>query len=359
MHLASDTTSPAHPSVVEAVVAANTGSAAPYYGDATSTALEARLAEVFETEVAVLPVTSGTAANALALSLLCPPYGSVLCAGGAHVDVDECGAPEFFTGGAKLQPLAVGADGRLHPELLREALAGGHAPHPHAVVPSALSVTQLTETGGLYRPDAVAALAEVAHDHGLRVHVDGARFASAVVASGASPADLTWRVGVDVLCLGATKTGAMAAEVVVLLGDARRSRTEAELRRKRSGHLLAKGRYVSAQLLAWLDDDLWLRLAADACARARRLADGVAQVDGLRLATEPHGGAVFVAGPDGLQERLVAGGLEVYGWPLPGLADGEECVRLVCSWSTTEREVDDAVAALRTAAGQSSSSSAA
>ena len=147
VHLASDTTSPAHPALVEAVVAANTGSAAPYYGDRWSAALEERLAEVFETDVAVLPVTSGTAANALALSLLCPPYGSVLCAGGAHVDVDECGAPEFFTGGAKLQPLGVGPDGRLDPGVLREALAGGHAPHPHAVVPSALSLTQLTETG--------------------------------------------------------------------------------------------------------------------------------------------------------------------------------------------------------------------
>ena len=252
MRFASDNTAGAAPEIMAAMAAANEGAAMGYGADPITKRVEARLAEVFERPCDVFLVTTGTAANALALASMVPPWGSVLCHRGAHIEVDECGAPEFYSG-AKLA-LLDGDHGRIPEAALRRALVEQGAGGVHQAQPKALSLTQATEAGALYTPLQVANLAEIARGGGLRVHMDGTRFANALARTNASPADLSWRAGVDVLCLGATKNGAVAAEAIICF-----DRTVAEglaYRRKRGGHLLSKMRFVAAQVEAWLADDL-------------------------------------------------------------------------------------------------------
>jgi threonine aldolase len=302
----------------------------PYGGDPATAAVTARLAEVFETELAVFPVATGTAANALALSVLCPPYGTVWCHAASHIVADECGAPEFYTGGGRLMMLD-GAHGRLDPAALDAALARAGAGVVHHMQPAALSLTQATEAGTLYRPAAVAALAEVARCHGLPVHMDGARFANAVAALGCAPADITWRAGVDVLSLGATKNGCLAAEAVVFFRP--ELARDFAFRRKRGGHLLSKMRLVSAQLEAWLADGLWLRLARHANAQAARLAAGLAGLPGAELAHPVEANAMFVRLPEPVLTGLEAAGFQFYRWDGP-------LIRLVTAFDTDPAHVD-------------------
>lgn len=338
----SDNVSGAHPAILEALVAANAGTAASYGADAVSARLEARLAQVFEHEVTVFPVVSGTAANSLALAQLCPPWGAILCETGAHVAVDECGAPTVFSGGGTLWTID-GLAGRLRPEDLRARLAGSRAGDQHQVQPAALTLTQATECGTVYTPADVAALAEVARGHGLGVHMDGARFANALVHLGCAPAEVTWRAGVDVLSLGATKNGALMAEAVVFFD---RAKAENFLyRRKRMGHLVSKMRFLSAQLDAWLCDDLWLRLARQANACASRLAQGL----GARsLAPEwpVEANEVFVRLPVALAEAVEGAGFHFYPWGDPPTDGGPGLYRLVTAWNSTEAGVDAFLAAL-------------
>ncbi|MGQ9364959.1 threonine aldolase family protein [Azospirillum sp. ST 5-10] len=336
----SDNVAGAVPEVVDALAAAARGTASPYGEDPWTARVAARLAELFETEVAVFPVATGTAANALALSALTPSYGAVYCHAQSHIDTDECGAPELFTGGAKLVGLP-GEHGRLAAADLERALAGGGFGVVHHVQPAALSLSQATEAGTAYRPAAVAALAEVAHRHGMAVHMDGARFANALAFLGCTPAEATWKAGVDALSLGATKGGAFAAEAVVFF---RRDLADGfGYRRKRGGHLVSKMRFVSAQLEAWLKDGLWLRLAGHANAMTRRLADGLAALPGVTVVHPPEANELFVDLPEPAIAALEAAGFGFYRW-------SGRVVRLVTAFDTPPAAVDAFLATARSGA---------
>ena len=324
----SDNTATASAQVMDAVLAANHGPARAYGDDDWSRRLDAAFSRVFERDVRVFPVATGTAANALALATLVPPWGSILAHEGAHVVRDECGAPEFMSGGARLQ-LLQGADGKLTPAAVEAALRD-NPPSVHTVQPRALTLTQATEFGTCYRPAELRALATLARQRGLAVHVDGARFANAVAFLDCPPAEISWRVGVDVLSFGATKNGALGAEAVVFL-DPRRV-ADFEWRRKRAGHLLSKMRFVSAQLLAYVEDGLWLRNAARANELARRL--GAAAGPLLRHPVEAN--EVFIRAGDARIARLRAAGFEFYDWG----AEGSGEARFVVSWDQPAEDVE-------------------
>ena len=286
----------------------------------------------------MFPVVTGTAANALALAVLAPPWGTVFCHEHAHVEEDECGAPEFYTGGAKVVPLA-GACGRIAPETLEAAVGRFRVGFEHHPQPAAVSLTQATEWGTVYQAEEIAAIAEVAGRHDLALHMDGARFANAVAHLGCAPADVTWRAGVDVLCFGATKNGAMAAEAVVFFQPDQAA--EFRYRRKRGGHLISKMRYLSAQLEAYLADDLWLRNATHANAMASRLGAGLEAVPGARLVCPVQGNEVFVQLLSEVADGLLDQGYFFHPWRQAG----ENGYRLVTAFDTDPADVDRLIAA--------------
>ena len=295
MNFASDNAAGIAPQILAAISRANVGAALAYGQDAWTRRVEARFAEIFAHDVAVFLVPTGTAANALALAHLTPPWGAVLCHHEAHIATDECGAPEFFGGGIKLVGLA-GEAGKIAPDTLRRALDAGQWGGPHHVSPAVLSLSQATEAGTIYRPDEIRELAEIAHARGLALHVDGARIGNAIARMNASPAQATWMAGVDALSFGATKGGALAAEAVVFFDPARGAKMSE--RRKRGGHLVSKHRFLAAQIEAYLADDLWLELARHANAMADRLAAGLA-AEGLVPVWPVEANEVFVALPCG------------------------------------------------------------
>lgn len=347
MNFASDNIVGASRPVLDALVAANDGVRASYGADADTRAVEARLSAIFEREIAVFLVTTGTAANALALSALVPPYGAVLCHANAHVMEDECGAPEFFAGGAKLIGLP-GTGAKLAPQTLADALAS-FPTGTRQTPPFAVSISQASECGLVYRPGEIAALAEVARGAGLALHMDGARFANALVSLGCSPAEITWRAGVDVLSFGATKNGCLAAEAVIVFDPARAAALP--YLRKRAGHTLSKGRLLGAQLAGYLGDDHWLDNARHANAMAARLAEGLCALRGVRLAWPVEANEVFPILPHGLAERLRGAGAIFYPWPAIALPEGasvaadEGVFRFVTSFATTAEDVDRLIAA--------------
>jgi threonine aldolase len=337
----SDNITPASPEVIDAISAANTGALHAYGDDPYTRRLDALACDLFETEVTIYPVTTGTAANALALATLTPPYGAVYCHETAHIATDECGAPEFYTAGAKIVGLP-GMDGKLLPAQLDAPLRHAADLGVHHVQPAALSLTQATEWGTVYVPAEVQALSAAAHAHRLGVHMDGARIANAIVHLGCSPADITWKSGVDVLSLGATKNGAMAAEAVIFFDRARADGFAA--RRKRAGHLWSKMRFLSVQLVAYLQDELWLRNARHANTMATRLAAGLAVLPGLRLLLPVQANELFVSIPERVIAALLAEGFEFYRWAAPAGVCGP-VIRLVTSFCTTAADVDAFVAA--------------
>lgn len=339
MNFCSDNTTGAAPEVLAAIAAANDGAAMPYGDDRLSRRVEARIADLFETEADVFLVATGTAANALALSVMAPPYGAVFCHAEAHVECDECGAPEFYTGGAKLV-LLESADGKIRAEDLGDAL--GASDHGvHHVQEAAVSLTQATEAGTVYSPDEVGGIAELAHGHGLKVHMDGARFANAVASLGCSPAEASWRAGVDILSFGASKNGALAAEAVVIF-DRTLSATFA-YRRKRGGHLFSKMRFLAAQFDAYLEDGLWLRNAAHANAMAARLAEGLAGVPGAAMGNRIEANEIFVTLPEPVIAGLESDGFLFYRWP----GEGSTMLRLVTAFNTRPEDVEAMIASAR------------
>ena len=338
----SDNVTPACAAVMQAICEANHGAAASYGADDITTRLCARANEVFETEVAIFPVTTGTAANALALSQIAVPYGAVYCYEAAHIATDECGAPEFFSGG-KLIGLPA-ADGKIRVQPLEAAWRFADAMGVHHVKPAAVSVTQATEWGTVYANLELEAIAVLAHARGLKVHMDGARFANALVHLGCSPAQATWKSGIDVLSLGATKNGALCAEAVVFF-DLKLA-ADFERRRKRAGHLWSKMRFLSAQLLAYLDDAVWLENARHANAMALALGEGLRAVPGARVLQTVEANEVFVEMPEATVAALESAGFKFYRWPLHESPSGVT-IRLVASYMTPAADVEAFIAAAR------------
>ncbi len=324
---------------MDALARANEGPAWAYGRDAITGRLNGLFSDLFEREVVVYPLATGTAANALILATLSPPWGAVMCHQKSHINSDEGGAPEFYSGGAKLVPIA-GAHGQISVAGLDAALAALPGGDVHHVVPSVLSLTQATESGTVYGLDEVRALTARAKAGNLKVHMDGARFANALATLGCTPAEATWKCGVDALSFGATKNGAMAAEAAVFFDPALAQGFEQ--RRMRGGHLFSKMRYVSAQLEAYLADGLWLRLAAHANAQALALAVVIDETEGASLLHPVEGDELFVAFADSaVIRKLHKAGVGFVPWdPANGV------IRLVTSFQTTDEDVRQFRAAL-------------
>ncbi len=334
MNFQSDNAAGVRPDILAAVAAAAGPSDAAYDADAWTARLDAVYSDVFSTACTVLPVSTGTAANALALAAMVPPYGAVVCHAEAHINVDECGAPEFFTGGAKLL-LCQGESGKLTTDSVTAGLAA-HRGGVHQVQPAALSLTQATECGTVYSPDEIKALTSLAKSRGWRVHMDGARFANAVASLGCEPADVTWRAGVDILSLGAIKNGGMSAEALVIFDE---SLAEAiRFRRKRAGQLPSKGRFNAAQLLAYVEANQWLVTASRANGEARRIGDAHAD----RIAFPVQANEVFVRLDASEADRLRAAGFLFYPWGAPA----DNLARFVVAWDTPADHVDALIAAI-------------
>lgn len=335
MEFASDNGAGVPGPILDALIAANDGHAPSYGSDRPSARVVDLLRDRFDAPHAEIRlVGTGTAANALALAVLTPPWGTIWCHRLAHVTVDECGAPEFYTGGAKLVHLD-GPHATIEPQLLDEALTRARR-DVHSTQPAALSLSNLTECGAAYDPGTLGALCTVAHAHGLGVHLDGARLANALVATGATPAEMTWQAGVDVLCLGGTKNGLLAAEAVILFDPARAA--EFDLRRKRAGHLVSKHRYLAAQFDAWLHDDLWLDLARRANVAAAQLAAGLEAVAGVRILHPVAGNMIFVDWPEALAQHLRSAGARFHSG-LSQSGDARSTARLVTSWNTPDAAI--------------------
>jgi len=344
MIFGSDNMAGASSQVLQALVEANSGASASYGADPSTREAEQLLSEVFDHRLAAFFVTTGTAANSLALSALTQPWSAVLSHPHAHIIEDECSAPEFFTGGAKLIPIG-GVNGKITPPDLIRTLKHLPSDPPHNVTPAVVSLAQASECGLVYRPDEIAALAEVARSHKLTVHMDGARFANAVARLGCNPGELTWKAGVDVVCLGASKNGALAAEAVIFFNPAHA--VDFAMRRKRGGHLLAKGRFLGAQFLGWLREGHWLELARSANNTADQLSTGLARLSGVRIAWPTEANEVFAILPRGLAEKLRAAGSVFYEWnpdSLPAhesVGPDEVLLRFVTSFLTRSRDVSD------------------
>lgn len=339
MFFASDNSGPVHPRIMEALAAANDGYAMPYGADPIMDEVRAQIREIFEApEAAVYLVATGTAANSLALATLSQPYETIFCSPVAHIQEDECNAPEFFSGGAKLTLVPGGA--KMTPDALRSTIAGEETRGVHGPQRGPVSITNVTERGTVYSVAEIEALSAVARDFGCGVHLDGARFANALVATNASPAEMTWRAGVDALSFGGTKNGCMGVEAVVFFDP--KHAWEFELRRKRGAHLFSKHRYLSAQMLGYLHEGLWLTLARQANAGAARLAEGLRAM-GADFPWSPDANMLFPAFPRRQHQALHEAGAKYYVWE--GDLDGDDpdellTARLVCDWSVSEAGID-------------------
>ena len=335
----SDNETPVAPAMLEAVIEANQGTAYAYAEDQWSEKLDAAFSDLFQAEAMVIPVSTGTAANSIALATVTPPWGSVFCHSGAHILNDECGAPEFFGNGFRI----VGVDGefaKLDPQDLKAAYLQREGHGVHSNTASCVSITQATEGGSVYSIDEVKALSEMAHDLGMKMHMDGARFGNAIVSLGCHPADVTSRAGIDMLSFGASKNGCMAAEALVFFNQPHLRET-AERIRKRSGHLLSKMRYVSAQLLAYIQDDHWLQMAKHANNQAAKFAAVVDQHADAKLEFPVQSNEVFVRwNAEGFRD-MEQKGIDFLMWP-----GGDDLARFVFGHSTSDADVEALVGAL-------------
>ncbi len=342
MFFTSDNASGAAPEIMAALARANEGFARSYGADAIMARVTARIRDVFEhAEAAVYLVSTGTAANSLALALYAQPWTAVFAHTDAHIAVDECGAPEFYTDGAKMVGVP-GDHGKMTPETLMQTLGKVGESGVHGVQRGMLSITNVTEAGTVYTPAEVAALAAIAKSKGLPCHLDGARFANALVATASTAAQMTWQAGIDVVSFGGTKNGCLGVEAVVIFDPSKA--WEFELRRKRGGHLFSKHRFLSAQMEAYLTDGLWLELARRANSMGARLARGIGKIPTARLMHPTPANMLFPEWAPGTHARAEASGAAYYPWAAP---EGREAARLVASWNTTEAEVDGLLAVLR------------
>ena len=321
---ASDNVAGACPEVLDAVLKANDGDSTPYGNDQISADLQKKFSELFEKDVIVFPTASGTAANALALATMTPSYGNIYCHKLSHINTDECGAPEFYTGGGKLITLN-GIDGKITAKELDESIGGKGV--VHHTQPASVSITQVCETGEVYQLDEIKQISEVAHKHNLHMHMDGARFANALTSLNCTPAEMTWKSGIDVLSFGATKNGCIAAEAIIffkkdLVGNI-------AFLMKRAGHLLSKMRFVSAQLDAYISNDVWLKNAKHANEMGKKLSDGLAKHNSVEIAYPTEANEVFAKLPRDIIDRLNSEGYIINEDELDGKA-----VRFVAAWNT-------------------------
>ncbi len=344
MDFRSDNVTGVCPEILAAIIAANSGSAAAYGEDDWTVRTQSAFADLFERDVAVFPVATGTAANALSLASLAPVYGAIYAHEAAHITVDECNAPEFYTGGAKVVPVT-GTDGKIVASGLAQRLAGATPHGHHNAQPAAVSLSQATEVGTVYDLDELRAISSICRDHGVALHVDGARIANAVVHLGCSFADATWRAGVDVLSFGATKNGAMAAEAVIFFDPGLAARMP--FMRKRAGHLLSKMRFLSAQLEAYIRDDVWRHNAHHANAAAKRLVDGIEGLPGVAMRHPLQANEIFVQLPQATIDGLAGDGFLFHPWGDPA----DHVVRLVMGFSTPMADVDRFVRRARALSG--------
>ena len=334
---ASDNVAGACPEVLDAIIKANDGDSTPYGNDQISTELQDKFSEIFEKEVIVFPTASGTAANALALATMTPSFGNVYCHKLSHINTDECGAPEFYTGGGKLVTLN-GVKGKITAEELDQAISGKGI--VHHTQPSSVSITQVCETGEVYQLDEIKKISEVTHKHNLSIHMDGARFANALVSLNSTPAEMTWKSGIDVLSFGATKNGCIAAEAIIffkkdLVGNV-------AFLMKRAGHLLSKMRFVSAQLDAYISNDVWLRNAKQANKMGKKLSDGLKDHSDINLAYPTEANEVFATFPRNKIDHLNSEGYQINEDEWDGKA-----VRLVAAWNTQDTDVDHLLNSLK------------
>ncbi|MEE9387638.1 MAG: low specificity L-threonine aldolase [Paracoccaceae bacterium] len=347
MNFASDNCSGVHPLVMDALVQANTGHAASYGDDAIMDRVSARFREVFEApDAEVFLVATGSAANAVSLATLVEPWHAIYCHQHSHIQADECGAPEFYTSGARLVGIN-SDDGKITPGQLENAVKATPKGDVHTYQRGAVSLTNTTEAGTVYSCEELAAITAVARANTLPVHLDGARFANAVAHLGCSPAQASWKSGVDVLSFGGTKNGLMGVEAVVLFNP--KKAWELQLRRKRGGHLFSKHRFLSAQMDAYLGDDLWLKTARAANLRAQQLSAGLNKIAGVKVTQSVQANIVFMQATRAQHRQAQAAGAKYsmapYDTPMQGDADEILHARMVCSWSTTEQDVADMVAA--------------
>ena len=327
---ASDNVAGACPEVLDSILKANEGDSMPYGNDQVSTDLQNKFSDIFEKEVVVFPIASGTAANALALATMTPSFGNVYCHKLSHINTDECGAPEFYTGGGKLVTLQ-GNKGKITAEELDKAIGGKGI--VHHTQPSSVSITQVCETGEVYQLDEIKKISEVTHKHNLNMHMDGARFANALTSLNCTPAEMTWKSGIDVLSFGATKNGCLAAEAIVffkkdLVGNI-------AFLMKRAGHLLSKMRFVSAQLDAYISNDVWLKNAKHANNMGQKLSEGLAKHNSIEIAYPTEANEVFAKFPKHMIKQLNSEGYKMNEDELDGKA-----VRLVASWNTKTSDVE-------------------
>jgi threonine aldolase len=346
MFFASDNTGPVHPNVFAALARANESYAMPYGADPIMEGVTARIRDVFEApQAAVYLVTTGTAANSISLATMGESWQTIFCSDVAHIHEDECGCPEFFSGGSKLTLIA-NEDGKMTPAGLRAAVEAEETRGVHGMQRGPVSITQATEKGTVYSLDELRALTAVTKEFNLPVQMDGARFANAVATLGCTPAEMTWRLGVDALSFGGTKNGLMGVEAVVLFDEAKA--WEFELRRKRSAHLMSKHRYLSAQMDAYLEGDLWLDLAARSNATCARLASGLKQRPDTNVLFEPDANIIFAEWPRSVHQKLHDAGAKYYLWAggLDGPGDEMLTARLVCDWSAEPSSVDAFLAAM-------------
>ena len=336
----SDNTGRAAPELIAALSAANTGSDLGYGGDALTAQLQQRFTDLFKKPVRVFPVPTGTAANALSLAAACTPFGAVYCSADAHINTSECNATSFFGGGTKMVPIA-GAHGKIDPQALEAAIASAGIGLPHKSQPAAVNLVQATDLGAVYSFDEVAATAKVAHAHGLKVHMDGARFANAVARLGCTPAEASWRAGVDILSFGVTKNGGLLSDAIVVFAPDTAAQLGFHLRR--AGHIWSKMRFASAQIIAYVEDDLWLRLARQANAAAARIVEGIGSVRGISLAAPVEANELFVVAAPEVLTAVAGAGILFY---RRGLRLG----RFVCRWDTSDADIDTLVGAITQAA---------
>ena len=349
INLASDNVVGASRPVLEALLAANDGAAAPYGTDPFTAKATALLSEVFEREVENFMVATGTGANALALAALTPPWGAVFCHAESHVMDDECGAPEMFTDGAKIVGVP-GLNGKMTIDALEQQLARFGKGVVKSVQPSALSISQVTEAGTVYSLDEIRAFTALAKKHGLKTHLDGARFANAMLSLGCSAAEMTWKAGIDVVTFGASKNGCLACEAVIFFDPALAENFQ--YRRKRGGHTLSKGRLLGAQMIGYLENDHWIKNATHANAMAQKLANGLKQIAGARLPWSVDANEVFVVIPQAAKKALDEAEIRAAPWSSNCVPDGfkigadEAFLRFVTSFATKADEIDMVLATL-------------